>query len=147
MPFVRGIHRSPVSSPHKSQWRGALVFSLISALTKRLSKQSWGWWFETPSRSIWRHCNVINPRYQWCLAPTVPSRSVSIWFNTSKVQLSLLVRNSVKPGFSRIIGSWLCKWLKDCTKCLSHLELVCIDSKIHPYSSPCPRSGSHEYQC
>ena len=24
---------------------------------KRLSKQSWGWWFETPSRSLCRHCN------------------------------------------------------------------------------------------
>ena len=28
-PFVRGIHRSPVNSLHKGQWRGALVFSLI----------------------------------------------------------------------------------------------------------------------
>ena len=28
-PFVRGIHRSPVNSPHKGQWRGALKFSLI----------------------------------------------------------------------------------------------------------------------
>ena len=28
-PFVRGIHRSPVNSPHKGQWRGALTFSLI----------------------------------------------------------------------------------------------------------------------
>ena len=28
-PFVRGIHRSPVNSPHKGQWRGALNFSLI----------------------------------------------------------------------------------------------------------------------
>ena len=28
-PFVRGIHRSPVDSPHKGQWRGALMFSLI----------------------------------------------------------------------------------------------------------------------
>ena len=27
--FVRGIHRSPVNSPHKGQWRGALMFSLI----------------------------------------------------------------------------------------------------------------------
>ena len=26
-------------------------------LNKRLNKQSWGWWFETPSRSVWRHCN------------------------------------------------------------------------------------------
>ena len=28
-PFVRGIHRSPVNSPHKGQWRGAFMFSLI----------------------------------------------------------------------------------------------------------------------
>ena len=29
LPFVWGIHRSPVNSPHKGQWRGALMFSLI----------------------------------------------------------------------------------------------------------------------
>ena len=28
-PLVQGIHRSPVNSPHKGQWRGALIFSLI----------------------------------------------------------------------------------------------------------------------
>ena len=28
-PFVRGIHQSPVNSPHKGQWRGALMFSFI----------------------------------------------------------------------------------------------------------------------
>ena len=27
-------------------------------LNKRLSKQSWGWWFETLSRPLWCHCNV-----------------------------------------------------------------------------------------
>ena len=32
-PFVRGIHRSPVNSPHKGQWRGALMFSLICVWT------------------------------------------------------------------------------------------------------------------
>ena len=42
--FVRGIHRSPVNSPHKGQWRRALMFSLVCALNIRLSKQSWGWW-------------------------------------------------------------------------------------------------------
>ena len=26
-------------------------------LNKRLSKQSWGWWFETQSRPLWRHRN------------------------------------------------------------------------------------------
>ena len=30
-PFVRVIHRSSVNSPHKGQWRGALMFSVISA--------------------------------------------------------------------------------------------------------------------
>ena len=28
-------------------------------LNKRLSKQSSGWWFETPSCSFWRQCNVM----------------------------------------------------------------------------------------
>ena len=33
--YVRGIHRSPVNSPHKGQWRGALMFSLICAWINR----------------------------------------------------------------------------------------------------------------
>ena len=28
-------------------------------LNKRLSKQSWRWWFETPSHPLWRHCNEV----------------------------------------------------------------------------------------
>ena len=32
-PFVRRIHRSPVNCPHKGQWRGALMLTLISAWT------------------------------------------------------------------------------------------------------------------
>ena len=32
-PLVRGIHRSPLNSPHKGQWLGALMFSLIRAWT------------------------------------------------------------------------------------------------------------------
>ena len=37
-------------------------------LNKRLSKQTWGWWFETPSWSLWRHCNedITRPLVQ-CL--------------------------------------------------------------------------------
>ena len=53
---------SPVNSPHKGQWRGALMFSLICALNRRLSKQSWGWWFETQSSSLWRHCDANNKK-------------------------------------------------------------------------------------
>ena len=32
-PLWWGIHRSPVNSPHKGQWRGALMFSMICAWT------------------------------------------------------------------------------------------------------------------
>ena len=65
-PFMWGIHRSPVNSPHKGQWRGALMLSLI-CLNKQLSKQSRGWWFEAPSRQLWRHSNGkwINGRIRW----------------------------------------------------------------------------------
>ena len=37
--------------------RSFVVFFDLS-LNKCLSKQSWGWWFETPSCPLWRHCNV-----------------------------------------------------------------------------------------
>ena len=33
-------------------------FSLDLHMIKQLSKQSPGWWFETPSRPLWRHCNA-----------------------------------------------------------------------------------------
>ena len=36
-------------------WSFDVFFDL--RLNKRLSKQCWGWWVETPSRSLWRHSN------------------------------------------------------------------------------------------
>ena len=51
---------SPVTGEFPSQrpvtWSFDVFFDLH--LNKQLNKQSWGWWFETPSRSLWRHCNV-----------------------------------------------------------------------------------------
>ena len=35
----------------------AVFFDL--RLNQRLRKQSWGWWFDTPSRPLWRHCNEV----------------------------------------------------------------------------------------
>ena len=52
-PFVRGIHRS-CEFPHKGQWRGAMMSFLICA---RIN--GWGWWFETPSDPLWRHCIMV----------------------------------------------------------------------------------------
>ena len=41
----------------KCRWRGTLVFFFIWALNKRLNKQPWGWWFETPSLSLIHYWN------------------------------------------------------------------------------------------
>ena len=47
-------------------------------LNTRLSKQSWGWRFETPSRPLWRHCNGA-PRWHALVALLCFSR----WFPLS----------------------------------------------------------------
>ena len=58
-PFVRGIHWSPVNSPHKGQRHGVLMFLWSGLrLNKCLSKQTRRRWFETPSCSLWHHCYV-----------------------------------------------------------------------------------------
>ena len=52
-----GIHRSPGEFPaQRSVTRSFDVFFDLR-LNKRLSKQSWGWWFEALSWPLWRHCN------------------------------------------------------------------------------------------
>ena len=57
-PFVRGIHRSPVISPHKGQWRGAFIFSMIfDWMNSWINNREAAWWFETPSHPLWRHFN------------------------------------------------------------------------------------------
>ena len=60
---------SPVTGEFPAQrtvtWSFSVFFDLC--LNKRLSKQSWDWWFETPSRPLWRHCNVISNFKRSCL--------------------------------------------------------------------------------
>ena len=68
-PFVRGIHRSPMNYPHRGQWRGALMFSLICVCIN-------GWINNREAGDLRRyrahydvtgmnslHCNVIRSGY------------------------------------------------------------------------------------
>ena len=50
---------SPVTGEFPAQRPVTRSFDVIFnlRLNKRWSKQSWFWWFETPSRPLWRHCN------------------------------------------------------------------------------------------
>ena len=53
---------SPVTGEFPAQRPVTRSFDVFFDLfpNKRLSKQWWGWWFETPSRPLWRHCDVID---------------------------------------------------------------------------------------
>ena len=52
---------SPVTGEFPSQrpvtWSFDVFFDLLP--NTKLSKQTWGWLFETPSRPLWRHCNAL----------------------------------------------------------------------------------------
>ena len=59
-------------------------------LNKRLSEQPWGWWFETPSWSLWRQCNgwfssiSVTHQYESVLAIKIILKKTD-GFKTSKV--------------------------------------------------------------
>ena len=61
-------------------------------LNKRLSKQSWGWWFEMPSCSLWCHCNVSEPKI-------LQLRKVNMKHVRKKTQFLII-------SYSLIISQW-----------------------------------------
>ena len=62
---MRGIHRFPVNSPAQRPVTRNFDVFFDSWSNKRLVKQWWSWWFETPSSPLWRHCNAIH--CVWCV--------------------------------------------------------------------------------
>ena len=62
-------------------------------LNKRLRKQSWCWWFETASCSLWRHCNGFGGVYPGCV------RDISLWQN-STLSDDMIFPENMSPTFS-----------------------------------------------
>ena len=56
------VGNSPVTGGISTRRPVTVSFDIFIDLRlfKRLNKQSWGWWYETPSHSLWRHRNVIS---------------------------------------------------------------------------------------
>ena len=97
-PYVRGIHRWPVNSPHKGQWRGALMFALICAWTN-------GWVYHRDAGD-WRchhaHYDVTMMNFEdilknssfntgWIKTQTCPRYGISLPFlMTSYGQLKVI---------------------------------------------------------
>ena len=74
-------------------------------LNKRLSKQPWGWWFETPSCSLWRRCNAsigIALRLQWSGLDRE-----RIWFNA---RLNVSTWDISKHRLADVKNSSIANW-------------------------------------
>ena len=125
-PFVRGIHRSPVNSPHKGQWRGALMFSLIYALINCwVNNREAGdlrryhaYYDVTVMRSVkFHHTCQINPEYSdqiWMIIFTHWN-----WFEINLLRICLCA--ILKYG----------KMIEITTRNNAHENIINIDSDIH----------------
>ena len=97
-PVVKGIHPSPVDSPlQRPVARSCDVFFDLH-LHKRLSSQSRCRWFETPSRSLWRHCDVLGLQWSYpvCNPPVLHQE-------TARISGSLWHQRK----YHHLVGSWL----------------------------------------
>ena len=72
-PFVRVPGDFPTQRPVMRNFD--VFFDLRPNI--RLSKHWWGWWFETPSHQLWRHCNA-QCKYYWFFG----AQSVSMFIST-----------------------------------------------------------------
>ena len=79
-------------------------------LNKRLSKQPWGWWYETPAWSLWRHRNVWGPNLghpAMCLQMSWPLNSLRLfgeYICTSKLTIiGLLLIEPLGKNFSEVL--------------------------------------------
>ena len=99
------VRNSSVTAEFSAQrpvtWSFDVFFDL--GLNKRLSKQSWGWWLEMPSRSWWRHHNVTNLPVSYAVIPPalVPSHDDSV---ISEITLkNMKKKNTTRPRTINII--------------------------------------------
>ena len=94
-PFVRGIHRSRwIPHTQRPVTRSFDVFFDLR-LNKRSSKQPWGWWFETPSWSLWRQCNIYIAS---CALPR--SQVISLLIHWSRDKMAAISQTTLSIAFS-----------------------------------------------
>ena len=131
--FVKGINRWPVTCGFPSQKPVMRSFDVFYdlPLNKRLSKQSHPQWFETPSRSLRRHCNdIYHPRaYKWY--------SPAPWSIKQRSDKSMqgIYYQDILQGQSKhrdiYIGN--CTWPLHCltNHSIGYIELSCHSRKQH----------------
>ena len=111
-PFARGIHRSPVNSPHKGQLREALMFTLICArINAWVNNREAG-----DLRRYRLHYDVII--MLWCHMACHPTMVVSLW-NIQLWQWWLLT------FFFRKLQSRLCSCVMFTENMIRHNDMKC----------------------
>ena len=75
---------SPVTGESPTQRPVTRSFDVFFdiCLNKRFSKQSWGWWFETPVYSSWRHCNALKSSHNLIVWGKFYSLTIVAWLWT-----------------------------------------------------------------
>ena len=89
---MREIYRSPVNSPHKGQWRGALVFSLICAWIN-------GWMNNREANDLRRH----RAHYDVIVMLRLKVETAPFWSWT------LHVAGNFVPYYGSVLVSWCAK--------------------------------------
>ena len=91
-PFVQGIHRSPVNSPHKGQWRGALIFCVSARINGCVNNREAGdlrrhrahydvtvmICHENPRKSFEYRCVIFSSFTLLYASPVAPSGNLNI---------------------------------------------------------------------
>ena len=137
-PFVREIHRSPVNCPHKGQWRGALMFSLIYAwINDWVNNREAG----DLRRQHGHYDVIVMPSNSRChgIGQVIPGYPA---LSTRKVKLYIQMNSIVK------IWSWLdsdtIKWMyrnawistfRYLKNLRNMLEFYLGNSQLNPYSA------------
>ena len=132
---------SPLTSEFPAQRPVTRSFDVFFdlRLNERLSKQSSGWWFETPSRPLWRHSNGRTAsRYQNARLKTKPV-SVEIfkfWQPTSR-----------NPRMDLKIITWFYfTWWRHQVKISSALLVLCEGNPPVPGGFPSQRPGTRSFE-
>ena len=136
-----GIHQSPVNSPSQRPVTRSFDVFIDLRLNTRLSKRSWDWWFETPSCSLWRHCNVTNGWLRYTSGYMKLDRyyTISVDFHNVTIYYDANGRDIVviKSAYSST-NTWFCvgRFLWNCPR--GPLLSTCvtfnlsIDEWLHP---------------
>ena len=91
---------SPVTGEFPAQRPVTQSFDVLLHQNKRLSKQWWGWWFETPSHPLWRRCNFCTFFIPLCGSPLhtmIIWKSIHVISGKGRVHVPLLLHIAVLP--------------------------------------------------